>query len=212
MLNACSIYRLLIDDEQPVPPVNDPNQLALDFNPDELLDPKAEVMRYADQPFRIKGDGPTSTFQHLRQMIGPRARTDEEGHRYKLTHSRGRTRIIDMDDRIVIRYHWTDVVTAYADGRVVFNTGGWHPGGGQHSPDWAGDPGATTMDRMFIIGSTAGGWRIYKKDFVWYWYNSSLEPDPTVRYPFTSGDTVHPDGSLSIQAHPEYLKPRRRRA
>jgi hypothetical protein len=212
MLNACSIYRLLIDDEQPVPPVNDPNQLALDFNPDELLDPKSEVMRYAEKPFRVAGSGPTDTFHYLHQLLGPNARRNEEGHPYRTMKSRGNTRIIDRGDRIVIRYHWTDVITAFPDGRVVFETGGWHPGGGRHAPGWSGEAGATTMDRMFIIGSTAGGWRIFKKDFVWYWYNPSREADPTVRYPFTTGDTVHPDGSLAIQAHPEYLKPRRRRA
>ena len=45
MLDARAIYRLLIDDEQPVTPAPaDPNQLALGQDQDEI-DPKSEVLR-----------------------------------------------------------------------------------------------------------------------------------------------------------------------
>ena len=218
MLNASAIFRLLIDDEQPVEPAKepvDPNQLALDFNQDELLDPMKEIERYTEKPLRIPGDGPTTTFQKFQdELDGGHPRRDEEGHRWKLLTWRGRTRLIDYGDYIVVRYHDTDVVTAHRDGKVVIDTGGWHPGGGRYDPAWRGEPGNTTQDRIARVGGSAGGWRIYKKDHVWYWYNPGLgkgDYSDTVRYPFSSGDTIFPDGSLQAQEPPHDARRRRRR-
>jgi len=210
MLDARAIFRLLIEEDPPAPMPDDPRQMGLDFNPDEVVDPKAEVMRYAET-FRIPGGGPTTTYDYLRGKLraGGRIR-----NRQRLG---GRnTSIIDYGDRVAIRYHETDVVTAYPDGKVVVETGGWHPGGGQYSP-WHGKPasGVTTRDRIAMMAGTAGGWDIYQKDRVWYWYNRSTGAgnwNDDRRFPFESGDTIYPDGSLELQAEPVEVRRRKKRA
>src|SRR5512139_232074 len=104
MLNARAICRLLLDDEQPVPPPDDPRQMGLDFNPDEVDDPKSEIMRYAETPFRIPGGGPTSTYQRFQdKLAGTRVR---EGQRRKKIQNN--TYLIDYGNRIAVRYHQTD--------------------------------------------------------------------------------------------------------
>lgn len=210
MLNARAIYRLLIDDEQPVPPPDDPRQMALDFNPDELVDPKAEIMRYAETPFRIPGDGPTTTYQRFQNKLeGTRVR---EGQRRKKIQNN--TYLIDYGNRIAVRYHQTDVVTAYPDGKVVVDAGGWHPQGDKANYGHRAPAGNTTRDRIGRMAGTAGGWDIYQKNYVWYWYNRSNRRgnwEDTVRYPYTDGDTIYPDGSLQLQAEPEDMRRRRKR-
>jgi len=206
MLDARAIFRLLIEEEPPVPVPDDPSQLGLDFNPD-VADVKAEIMRYGET-FRIPGNGSSSTYELFqRKLAGARER---DGQRRKKL--QGNTYIIDYGDRIAVRYYQTDVVTAFPDGKVVVDTGGWHPGGGQISYGWRGEPGTTTRDRIGHMAGTAGGWDIYQKDRVWYWYNRSTglgnwEDDR--RFPFTPGDTIYPDGSLELQA--EVIDVRRRR-
>lgn len=210
MLDARAITRLLLDDEQPVSPP-DPNQLAPDFNSDEDVDVHADFKRYTSTPLKIRGSGPTTTYQYLSRLFAS-GRQRRDDHPYVKAEGKRNTIIVNYGDRYAIRFYDTDVVTAYPDGKVVVDTGGWHPGGGQSSP-WHGKPsmGETTADRIALISGTDGGWRIYRKDHVWYWYNDSSETDSDVRYPFTPGDTIFPDGSLQIQAQPEYLKKRKRR-
>jgi len=208
MFSARAILQLLIDDEQPVPP-DDPRQMGLDFNSDEI-DPKAEIMRYAETPFRIPGDGPTSTYQFFQgKLAGARVR---EGQRRKKIQNN--TYVIDYGNRLAVRYYQTDVVTAFPDGKVVVNTGGWHPGGHQINYGWRALPGASTLDRIGHMANTAGGWNIYKKNFVWYWFSGGGHVGDwrdTRRFPFTSGDTIFPDGSLQLQAEPEDVRRRRPR-
>lgn len=217
MLNARAIYRLLIDDEQPVQPPDDPRQMALDFNADELVDPKAEIMRYAETPFRIPGDGPTTTYQHFLNKFDPDRRyrkwDGQEGTRFLRLKGRN-TYLIDYGDRIAVRYHQTDVVTAYRDGKVVVDAGGWHPQGDKVNYGWRAPAGTTTRDRIGYMAGTAGGWDIYQKSYVWYWYNRGTRTgnwEDTVRYPYTDGDTIYPDGSLQLQAEPEDVRRRRKR-
>ena len=201
MLSARAICRLLIDDEQPVPPPADPNQLVLDFNPDELLDPEKEIMRYADKPFPVQGSGPTALYVELQNTLHGRPQKKVANNTY----------VIDHGDRIAVRFHRTDVVTAYPDGKVVVDSGGWRPGGGMYAAGWRDAPGRTTMDRM--NGYLPSGWRIYKFKDEWYWYNIA-NPNrfgDEWRYPYDDGDLIDPHGSLHIQKHPLPLKPKRRR-
>lgn len=204
MLDARAIFRLLIENEQPeaLPqPPDDPNQLGLDFNPD-VTDPKAEIMRYSEQPFRISGTGPTDLYAKLQNKLHGRESKKVANNTY----------IIRYDDRLAVRFHQTDVVTAYPDGRVVAQTGGWRPGGGKWAYGWSGEPGTTTRDRM--NSWLASGWHIYQHKHEWFWYNYSANRgmwSDDIRYPYTDGDTIYPDGSLQMQAHPVYLKRRKRR-
>jgi len=202
MLNARDILRLLIDDEQPVPPPpDDPNQLGLDFNTDDL-DARDEIMRYAEQPFSIPGTGPTTVYQRLTGTLFNRPTKKLANNTYAIRHN----------DRLAVRFHQTDVVTAYPDGRVVVNSGGgWRPGGGQQAPGWRTSPGTTTMARMNEW--LCSGWQIYKLKGEWYWFNAAgpRHWETEVRYPYSDLDYIKPDGSLYIQQHPVYLKKRRKR-
>lgn len=197
MLSARAICRLLIDDEQPVPPPADPNQLALDFNPDELLDPEKEIMRYADKPFPVRGNSPTHLYADLQQLLNGRPRKKVANNTY----------VIDHGNRFAVRFHQTDVVTAHPDGKVVVDSGGWRPGGGRVSYGFVTEPGTTTMERMNRY--LPGGWYIYKFKDEWYWGNSHHETE--FRYPYSDNDTIDADGSLHIQEHPVPIKPKRRR-
>lgn len=202
MLNARAICRLLIDDEQPVPPPDDPRQMGLDFNTDEIDDPKSEIMRYAETPFRIPGAGPTDLYQNLQHRLGGRPRRKIANNTY----------ILDHGDRLAVRLHQTDVVTAYPDGRIVVDSGGWRPGGDKVSYGWRNPPGKTTLDR--ISGHLSSGWRIYQKQNEWYWYNHSTGVgnwDDDVRLPYDDGDTIFPDGSLQLQQEVVQLKRRKKR-
>jgi hypothetical protein len=202
MLNARAIYRLLIDDEQPVPsPPEDPNQLGLDFNDDDL-DPTSEIMRYADTPFQIPGSGPTDLYARLEHKLDGKPRKKVANNTYIIRHP----------DRLAVRLHQTDVVTAFPDGRVVVNSGGWRPGGGKQDYGWRSEPGTTTMDR--INSWTPSGWKIYKKDHVWYWFNYAANGhhwDSDTLLPYSDKDTIMPNGYLKAQERPIYLKRRRKR-
>lgn len=211
MLNARAIYRLLIEEDPPTPLPDDPRQMGLDFNPDEVVDPKAEIFRYAEH-FRIPGSGPTSTYEHFRRKLGDRARRNAEGNPSKKIQNN--TFLIDYGDRIAVRYHQTDVVTAYRDGKVVVDTGGWNPQGRYANMGWRAPTGSTTRDRIGHMAGTAGGWDIYQKSYEWFWYNRGTGAgnwDDTRRYPFSDGDTIHPDGSLEAQAEPVDVRKRRRK-
>ena len=214
MLNARAIYRLLIDDEQPEQAPDDPRQMGLDFNADGL-DPKSEIMRYAETPFRLRGDGPTATFQHFQaKLANGRTRQWQGDASTAYKKISPNTYLIYFGDRIAVRFHQTDVVTAYRDGKVVVDAGGWHPTGRHAGHGWRSPAGTTTLDRIGHMEGTAGGWRIYKKLFVWYWYNPHTRAgtaEGDVRYPYTDGDTIYPDGSLQLQADPQYVRIRRKR-
>jgi hypothetical protein len=202
MLNAHAICRLLIDDEQPVPQPDDPRQMGLDFNADELLDPKSEIMRYAETPFRIPGSGPTDLYQKLQNRLGGRPRRKIENNTY----------VLDHGDRLAVRLHQTDVVTAYPDGRIVVDSGGWRPGGGKWAEGWRNSPGRTTMDR--IEGHLSSGWHIYKKQDNWFWYNNATKRgnyEDNIRIPYDDGDTIFPDGSLQTKQAIVHVKQRKKR-
>jgi len=203
MLNARDIFRLLIDDEQPVPPPPaDPNQLGLDFNSDDL-DAKSEVMRYAEQPFSVAGTGPTNLYQRLTDTLRNRPQKKVGNNTYAIRHP----------DRLAIRFHSTEVVTAYPDGRVVVDSGGWKQGTGGHGYNvgWSSEPGTTTMARM--NDWLCSGWQIYRLKNEWYWYNQAGERpwESAKRLPYSDRDTIKPDGALQLQQNPIYLKKRRKK-
>lgn len=203
MLNARAICRLLIDDEQPVTPPTDPNQLGLDFNTDDL-DPKNEIMRYAEQPFNVRGTGPADTYERIAHKLNLRPRKKVDNNTY-LIHRQN-------PERMVVLFHQTDVVTAFPDGHVVIESGGWRPGGYQQDARFRGEPGVTTMDR--INSWCPSGWQIYKKDHKWYWYNRNAHGphwESDTRLPYSDGDTITPDGYLKMKALPIYIKRRWRR-
>lgn len=193
MFSARAIFRLLIEDEQAeAASPDDPNQLALDFNPD-VFNPKTEIMRYAETPFRIPGSGPTDLYAKLALNI--RNRESKKVGR--------NTYIIKYPDRLAVRFYRTDVVTAYPDGKVVVKTGGWRPGGGMGA-------GVTTRDR--INTWLTSGWHIFQQSYEWFWFNYRANQgmwDSDFKLPFNDGDTIYPDGSLQLHAHP--ILGRRRR-
>lgn len=201
MLSARAIYRLLIDDEQPVPTPDDPNQLGLDFNTDDIVDPKAEVMRYAQQPFLIRSQLPTDLYQRLTGILNGRPQKKVDRNTYAVRNP----------DSLAVKFHQTDVVTAYPDGVVMVNSGGWKPGGGRYDPRFRGGPGTTTMARMNDY--LCSGWQIYKLKGEWYWFNTTgpRHWEMDVRYPYTDKDKIMADGSLKLQAHPIYVTKRRKR-
>jgi hypothetical protein len=130
----------------------------------------------------------------------------------KLTGS-GRThtsivRYADEDGRIAVRYHDTDVVTAFPDGTVVVDSGGWRPGGDNENNGWTMPTGTHTMIR--INDFIDAGWQIYMMPIRrnqrqrgeggnWYWYNRQQEG----RWAYTDGDKILPNGSLHPQRYPE---------
>lgn len=206
MLSARAIFRLLIENEQPETPPDDPNQLGLDFNAD-VLDPKAEVMRYAEQPFRIPGSGPTDTYRRYERILNGRPR--------KVVKSIRSTYFHRLDGgAIALRYHDTDVVTAYPDGKIVVTTGGWNPQGRYAHHGWGRAPtGTTSRDR--INSYLHSGWHIYQQKGEWFWFNHGANQgmwDSDMKLPYTDGDTIFPDGSLQLQAQPIEVRKRRRKA
>ena len=205
MLSAHAIYRLLIDDEQPVPPPDDPNQLSLDIDGDaDEIDTKSEVMRYAEEPFRVPGSGPTDLYHTLTVKLNNRPRKKVANNTYVVRQGNG---------ALAVQFHQTHILVAFPDGKVVVNSGGWKHGSGGHghNPGGRTEPGTTTMARM--DDWLCSGWQIYKLKGEWYWFNRSgpRHWEADIRYPYTDGDTIFPDGSLKIQAHPIYLKRRRRK-
>jgi len=202
MLDARAICRLLLDDEQPVPPQpDDPNQLDLGLDPDTLFDPKAEIMRYANEPFRVRGSGPTDLYRKLEGKLAGRPQKKIGPNTYVVRHH----------DRLAVRFHQTDVVAAYPDGKVTVESGGWRPGGGQWAYGWRAAPGRTTMARM--NDWLPSGWRIYSLKNEWFWwnYNGPRGDEAEVRYPYNDGDTIFPDGSLQLHDQPIPIKRRQRK-
>jgi hypothetical protein len=216
MLNASAIYRLLMEDEplaEPNPP-DDPNQLPLDLGPpDDLLDPKREIMRMtAEKPLRIPGSPPQTRYR-MQMRLGAR-------NRYKIGNA---TYLIRHDDgSISCRYHDTDVITAHEDGRVVVDSGGWRPGGAnEHGAGSFSLPaGRTTMAR--INDWLSGSWQIYQLPVTgrrtqnyeggeWYWYLRGATPVPGHRLMFNDGDTIYPNGSIDLKKPPVLIQPKKTR-
>lgn len=214
MLSASAIVRLLIEDQEPPapPPPDDPNQLGLPFDPDAIVDPRHEIDRYLSQkPFAVPGTGPTQVFQRLTQWLAQRHQRGNPNLR-KLS-GRGFTHTIiiryaEDDRRIAVRYHDTDVVTAYPDGTVVVDSGGFRPGGSNAHMGWTMPTGTHTMIR--INQWLDAGWQIYAMPIRrndrqkgeggnWYWYNRQREG----RWAYTDGDKIMPNGSLMPQRYPE---------
>lgn len=214
MLSARAIYRLLIEDDPPVTPgPDDPNQLPLGFNQDELLDPKSEIMRMADQgPLSIPGREPPRAYQRMLAQLGNRPRRKIANATYL---------ILNGDGSIASRYHDTDVVTAYPDGKVVIDSGGWRPTGAHGNHGWKMPAGTTTMLR--INDWLSGTWQIYRTPMPgvrsgdweggeWYWYNRGENSGYAgYRLLFNDGDIINPDGSLQLKEEPVPIEPKRKR-
>jgi hypothetical protein len=59
------------------------------------------------------------------------------------------------DGTLTVRYHNTDVVTVYPNGRIVLDAGGWFT--------------PTTKTRMNQASNQLGlGFTVFQKDFRWY--------------------------------------------
>lgn len=81
------------------------------------------------------------------------------------------TRMERRPNAITIRFHATDIVTYYADGRIILNTGGWHT--------------VTTSDRIHRFSPSKGP---YSVDGIWYLDAKPSSNDPR---PFPVGTYVH---------------------
>ena len=83
------------------------------------------------------------------------------------------------DGSIAVRLHETDILTFHADGRTVYNSGGWRT--------------VTTKARMNEYGPL----RLYTERGVWY---ASIPCDNwESRFAYSDGLTVHKDGSITGQ-------------
>lgn len=188
MLNAAAIFRLLVEDDTPT-------------SPDDKLDFDAEIWRHSEN-FRLPGSGPTTTYHRLHALLDNRRPRRLPDNPYaRILRVGNNTYLIDYGNRVAVRFHETEVVTAYTDGKVVVDAGGWRT--------------RTTLDRISTaLGSSAGNWRLYRKNYKWYWFNGTNNLgnwNDTTRYPYTDGDTIFPEGSLKIQATPEHRVRRRRK-
>jgi len=65
------------------------------------------------------------------------------------------TYLVDLENRIVVRLHDTNVVTFYEDGKVKLNSGGWQT--------------VTTKDRMNKYLPVP--WKVFQEKFEWYLWN-----------------------------------------
>lgn len=109
-------------------------------------------------------------------------------------------RILDRqpggDPTIAVKFHRTDVVVLYPDGKIEYNTGGW----------------TTRTTRERILRWSKGGWSILTTKGSWYWWNhrtgQGAYPD-TTRIPFTDGDVIDPDGFLRPQGAITFSNKRR---
>lgn len=107
---------------------------------------------------------------------------------------------IDTEGRIAVRFHYTDILTITPDDTIRLDTGGWSTN--------------TTFARM--SDWLPGGWRIYRKDGGWYWWNYKMDHETTDTgfksvQPFTSGDYVTADGTLHPQADIETVRAPKKR-
>lgn len=75
---------------------------------------------------------------------------------------------------VTVRYHNTDVVNVYRDGRIKLNSGGWRT--------------ATTKNRMNQASNQFGlGYRVYQIDFKWF-----VDCPDGVARPFWDGMILDP--------------------
>lgn len=150
-------------------------------------------------------------------MIADLARgRHRDPHRKKIANN---TFLIQYPEgKIAVRFHDTDVVTAFPDGTVVVDSGGWRPGGEYANMGFSMPAGTTTMAR--INDWLDAGWRIYRLPIMrnsdqrgeggtWFWYNR----DKQGKWAYTDGDKILPNGSLQPQRYPEpdEFKPVKRR-
>lgn len=81
------------------------------------------------------------------------------------------------EDRIVIRFHSTDIAQILQDNTIILNSGGYKT--------------FTTKDRMNKI--LPNPFRIYQNAGIWYIWNYITK----VEYPYIDGITINPDSSIT---------------
>lgn len=88
----------------------------------------------------------------------------------------------ESDGSACLRYHRTDIIVAYPDGRIVLSTGGW----------WT----STTKKRMNRFLSEIG-WYVYQKKHEWY-IRTGAEKDTHWKYgELTLQDPNIPEAKLT---------------
>jgi len=87
------------------------------------------------------------------------------------------------ENAIALRLHNTDVVTYYADGSIVLDSGGWKT--------------PTTKDRINM--GLPGGWQVYQDKGIWYLvkgrYWDPIPPEEQRKWVFRDGITIR-DGRV----------------
>lgn len=188
MFSAYVIYRRLMEDD-PVP-VPEPD-LDPDFDPD--FDPKADLDAYIQGKTEIRGGYSTDLFQRLKSKLKGRKRAKLDNN----TYAEDNTNLF-YDKYIGVRFHATEIIKAYDDGKVVVDVRGFET--------------RTTLVRL--NDWLCSGWKIYQKDFTWYWYNHTTGAGYNLDnyvYPFSNNDTILPDGSLKLTAERKLIKSRKLR-
>jgi hypothetical protein len=178
MLNAQSIYKLLIDDLPPAGP--DP------------LDPvslEKEAERYLGNVHLARGIH-KPLYAAWKQLLNGR-------NTRRMTGLGRATWLDDIGDMIALRLHETDVIRVDAQDKVTVNMGKWKTRVSVDRINWAG-PGGWRLWGQKSPAAAFDTWNFY-------WYNPDtgigFRSDPKA-IPFTNGDEILPDGTLRHQAEP----------
>lgn len=126
----------------------------------------------------MKG-GIVMTYSEAQAKLGTRDRRKLGNHTY--LERRGA-------DAIAVKFHRTDVLTFHADGRTVYQSGGWRT--------------LTTKDRMREYGPL----EVFAEKGVWYVYRKG---DFDTRWVYEEGLTVYADGRIEGAGSPPDMKLKR---
>lgn len=86
-------------------------------------------------------------------------------------------------DSIHLKLHDTYIITWYADGRIVLNSGGWRT--------------VTTKSRINEFLGRESSWGIFQKNFEWF-LSCSDASNPIQILPFEDGVTIYPNGEVRL--------------
>lgn len=113
-----------------------------------------------------------TTYERLNNELKT-ARSERNGKPYA-----NNTRIYRRGEAVALCLHWTDVVTAFEDGRVVLDSGGWRT--------------VTTKER---IHSAIAPWFLLQRKGAWFVsFGSPYADKAKAVIPYEDGMTLWPDG------------------
>lgn len=201
MPKANDIFRRLIETEDELAPLKepapvDPSDAQAPEDAETEIDIKADLSDLLDKGetnTSFKGSGRNELYSDLKRIL-------DRSRNKKQKKVDNNTWVIDNEEFIAVKLYYTDVIRAYPDGRVEVDTGGHET--------------VTTRDRINNFVCYAGGWRVYQKNYGWYWYNSSTQQGTFMDdylLPFNRHDSIDPDGTLQLQEPAVFVRKRKRK-